>query len=98
MHQRAVKALVEVEDDEFPVGFDVVGDTYGYKTADFLHAPGSELLRQLAELPHQRLWPGAEVQEDVAVPNVGVNTLQRIILAAKTRHGDVQHAVLCECG
>src|SRR5207248_300591 len=55
VHQRAVETFVEVEDDEFPVGFDIVDDPA--VEPQVLHAPGSELLRQLAELPRQRLGP-----------------------------------------
>src|SRR5262249_26491865 len=77
----AVEALIVVEDDEFPVGFDVVDGAL--LQAEVLHAPGGKFFGKATELLAQRLGIGAEIQKDVTVPGLGIDRVERIILADK---------------
>ena len=79
----AVQALGVVLDDQLPVGGDVVDDPVPH--AEFLHAPGEKPRRQVGELLTQGRGKFAEVQEDVAVPEVGRHGLQWVIVLAEVR-------------
>src|SRR5208337_2706023 len=84
MDSGAVQALGVVLDDQLPVAGDVVNDPLAQ--AELLHAPGTELVRQDAELFGQRPGRFAEVQEDVAVPQFDGDGRERVVFHAEVWH------------
>src|SRR5271170_2387632 len=82
MENGTVEALVVIEDDEFPVGFDVVIDAMD--EAEILHRPGREFLREIGELIGKQLRLRCEIQEDVAIPFGDMDAVKRVVLAMKS--------------
>ena len=83
---RAVQALRIIVDDQLPVGGDVVDDPT--PQPELLHSPGSEPVVQPIELVLERIRLLREIQENVPVPEVHRDSLERVIL-----HAEIGHAV-----
>ena len=81
---RAVKALVVVLDDQFPVRLDVIDDAVA--ETEVLHAPRPEPCGKVGELRGERLRVWIEIEKDVPIPLVGGHAVRRVVLAAEVRH------------
>src|SRR6185369_93753 len=81
MKYGTVQALVVILHDQLPVGLHLVLDTP--MRFQLSHPPSRELLRQIFQLIGQRCRPRAEVDEDVAVPDLGRNTIEGVVFAAE---------------
>ena len=81
MQNGTVQALVVVLHDQLPVGLHLILDAPMH--FQLSHLPLREFLRQIFQLTGQRRRLCAEVDKDVAVPDLGLNAIERIIFAAE---------------
>src|SRR4029450_123650 len=84
MQVRAVEALVVVLDDQLPVRLDVIDDAVAQ--TEILHAPRSEFTGKVGELGRERLWARIEIEEDVSVPLLRADAVQRVVLTSEVGH------------
>src|SRR4029077_16773232 len=83
MQVGAMQALVVVLNDQLPVGPDVVHDSL--PDPKIPHTPGTKLVRQVTKLCGKRLRIGPQVDEDVAVPDLRVHSMERKLLLPEVR-------------
>src|SRR5215475_3426848 len=81
MQDGTVQALVVVQHDQLPVGLHHIFDLP--ISPQLRHLPMPELRGQIIQLMGKRGGIWAEVNEDVSVPDVGMNTIEGIVFAAE---------------
>src|SRR6516162_2499200 len=83
MERRTVQTLVVIEHNQLPVRLHLV--SLSFEHAQFLHAPGRELLRQIRYMLRERPHFHPKIQKDVPVPHFGGHTAQRVIFLSEFR-------------
>src|SRR5205823_10296597 len=82
MQHWAVQALVVIQQNQLPVRLDLVFNSS--VETQFPHAPVRELLSQTIQLLRKWPWVFTQVNEDVTVPEVAMDTIQRILFPPET--------------
>src|SRR5260370_42494664 len=84
MNDRGVEALRIVLDDQLPVGLQVIDTSFDH--LQLFHAPRTEFLIEASQMLREWNWPGGKIDEDVTVPDMCRNAVQRIIRLAEALH------------